>query len=145
MKMLDSRLDAMGTDRALSIGKRMREARKKAGYTIRELAERMQISPTHLNRIEMGERLMDSVEKMILFCDICHVPIEEFLILAGMKIPPNNTAVRRAFPDIQTVEQERAISAFADTITSNELTSEEISQVVNSAIAFAEFCKKNRR
>ena len=60
MKMLESRLDGIGTKKAIAIGNRMREARKDAGYTIRELAEKMDISPTHLNRIEKGERLMDS-------------------------------------------------------------------------------------
>lgn len=143
MKMLESRMDGRETVKALRIGERMRLDRKSAGYTIREIAEKIDISPTHLTRIERGERLMDSVEKLILFCEVCSVPVEDYLVLAGMTIP--STTIRKAFPAIQSQEEEDAISAFAKAITSNKLTSENITQMLNTAIAFAEFCDKQNQ
>lgn len=145
MKMLESRMDGIGTEKAIAIGNKMREARKDAGYTIRELAERMDISPTHLNRIEKGERLMDSVEKLILFCEICRVPIEDYLVLCGMKLSDEDTLVRRAFPSIRSKEEEEAIAAFAKAVTTKNLTAENITQMINTAIAFADFCDKQNQ
>lgn len=145
MKMLESRMDGIGTERAIAIGSRMREARKDAGYTIRELADKMDISPTHLNRIEKGERLMDSIEKLILFCEICRVPIEEYLVLCGMKLSDKDTPIYRAFPSIRTREEEEAIAAFAKTITTKNLTADNITQMLNTAIAFADFCDKQNQ
>ena len=145
MKMLESRLDGNGTEKAIRIGNRMRDARKDAGYTIRELADKMDISPTHLNRIEKGERLMDSVEKLILFCEICRVPIEDYLVLCGMDLSETDTPIRRAFPSIRTREEEEAIASFAKTITTKNLTSDNITQMLNAAIAFADFCDKQNQ
>lgn len=84
MKMLESRTKARGSEKAIRIGKAMREDRNNAGYSIRDLAKKMGISTTHLTRIERGERLMDSVEKLILFCEICRIPIAKYLILFGI-------------------------------------------------------------
>ncbi len=67
----------------MKIGEAMRDDRKQAGYSIRELAEKLDMSPVHLNRIEKGERPMDSVEKLTLFCDICKTPITKYLALYG--------------------------------------------------------------
>ena len=145
MKMLESRLDGIGTKKAIAIGNRMREARKDAGYTIRELAEKMDISPTHLNRIEKGERLMDSVEKLILFCEICRVPIEDYLVLCGMELSDADTPIRRAFPSIRTKEEEEAIASFAKAVTTKNLTADNITQMLNAAIAFADFCDKQNQ
>ena len=145
MKMLESRLDGIGTKKAIAIGNRMREARKDAGYTIRELAEKMDISPTHLNRIEKGERLMDSVEKLILFCEICRVPIEDYLVLCGMELSDADTPIRRAFPSIRTKEEEEAIAPFAKAVTTKNLTADNITQMLNAAIAFADFCDKQNQ
>lgn len=140
MRMLENRMDGRETEKAVRIGERMRIDRKNAGYTIREIAEKIDISPTHLTRIELGERLMDSLEKIILFCDICKVPVEDYLVLAGMEIP--STSIRKAFPSIRSQEEEDAISAFAKAITSKNLTNENITQLLNTAIAYAEFCDK---
>ena len=143
MKMLENRTDGMGSEKAIAIGSRMREDRKKAGYTIRELADKMDISPTHLNRIEKGERLMDSIEKLILFCSICHVPIEDYLVLCGMSIEED--PIRRAFPAIRSKAEEEAIAAFAEAVASKKLTEENIGQMVSTAVAFAEFCDRQNR
>ena len=141
----ESYMDEMGSDRAKIIGENMRDDRKAARYTIRELAEKIDVSPTHLNRIEKGERLMDSVDKLIRFCAVCQVPIEKYLVLSGMRLPEKDTPIRRAFPTIETPEQEQAIAAFAETICSKKLTPEDITQMLNTAIAYADFCDKKNR
>ena len=138
----ESYMDEIGSERSGIIGKNMAADRKAAGYTIRELAEKMDISPTHLNRMEKGERLMDSVAKLIIFCDVCRVPIEKYLTLCGMRISEKDTPIRRAFPAIENEEQENAIDAFAKMITSKKLTSEDITQILNTAVAYADFCDK---
>lgn len=145
MKILDNRMEERGTEHSRKIGNAMREDRKNAGYTIRELAEKMGISPTHLTRIESGERLMDSVKQLTLFCDACRVPIYKYLILCGMKSTENDSPVRRAFSAIQTEEQEEAVSVFANLLTSRNLTPENIRQMLNTAIAFADFCDKQNQ
>lgn len=145
MKMLESRMEERGSEHSRMIGRIMREDRKKAGYTIRSLAEKMDISPTHLTRIESGDRLMDSVAKLILFCDACSVPIEKYLVLCGMEIPETDTPVRRAFPAISSKEQEDAIVAFAKLITSKNLTDDNITQMLDTATAFADFCDKKNQ
>ena len=138
----ESYMDEMGSDRAKIIGENMRDDRKAARYTIRDLAEKIDVSPTHLNRIEKGERLMDSVDKLIRFCEVCQVPIEKYLVLCGMRISEKDTPIRRAFPAIENPEQEQAIAAFAETICSKKLTPEDITQILNTAIAYADFCDK---
>jgi len=145
MEMLESRIENIDPERAKAIGDRMRIARKEAGFTIRELAARMEISPTYLNRMENGKRLMDSVQNLISFCEICQVPIEDFLVLCGMKIPDSEAPIYRAFPAIKNEKQAEAISQFAKAITSKTLTDENISQMVNTAIAFADFCDKQNQ
>lgn len=145
MRMLDNRMDGIGSEKAIKLGKRMHDARKNAGYTIRELAELLDISPTHLNRMEKGDRLMDSIEKLILFCELCHVSIEEFLILAGMKPQEGITPIQRAFPTVTTQTEENAITAFVQIITSKKLTDANIEQMLNTALAYAEFCDKQNQ
>ena len=138
-------MEERGTAHSREIGNAMREDRKAKGYTIRELAIKMEVSPTHLTRIESGERLMDSVEKLILFCDACEVPIEKYLVLCGMKGPAKDTPIRRAFPAIKDDQQESAVATFAKLIASKDLTPENIQQMLNTAIAFADFCDKQNQ
>lgn len=145
MRMLDGRIEERGTEVSRRIGTAMREDRKDAGFTIRELAEKMNISPTHLTRIESGERLMDSIESLILFCEACHVPIDKYLVLCGLNNLEMDTPIRRAFPAVKSTQQEKAISTFARLITSKDLSEENILQILNTAIAFADFCDKQNQ
>lgn len=142
MKMLDSRIEGNGSQRAIEIGKAMKDARIAAGLGLRETAGIIGVSPTHLARIESGERLMDSLEKLIAFCELVHEPIEKYLVIAGMNIPDQQTPVRKAFPSITTDEQEQALTSFARIITSLKLTPDDYIQLINSATAYAEFCDK---
>ena len=145
MRMLDGRMEERGTEVSRRIGAAMREDRKNAGYTIRDLAEKMKISPTHLTRIESGERLMDSIEALILFCNACHVPVDKYLALCATGTVSMDTPIRRAFPSVKSEQQEKAISDFARLITSKDLTEENIQQMLNTAIAFADFCDRQNQ
>ncbi len=145
MNTLDSRMGARGTDRSRKIGAAMREDRKNAGFTIRDLALKMDISPTHLTRIESGERLMDSVEGLILFCKACSVPIDKYLALCGSEISDYNSPIHSVFPAIESPEQESAIAEFAKIVTTKKLTAENIQQMLNTAIAFADFCNRQNQ
>ena len=145
MNMLEGRMEARGTERSRKIGAAMREDRKNAGYTIRDLAKKMDISPTHLTRIETGERLMDSVEGLILFCKACSVPIDKYLALCGSDVSGYNSPIHNVFPSIESPVQESALSEFAKIITTKKLTEENIQQMLNTAIAFADFCDKQNQ
>ena len=145
MKQLESRIEGRDSEHARMVGAIIRQDRKNAGYTIRALAEKMDISPTHLTRIESGKRVLDSVVTLILFCEACNVPIEKYLVLSGMKLDEKDTPVRRAFPSISNQEQENAVAAFAELITSKNLTSDNISQMLDTATAFADFCDKKNQ
>ena len=67
-------------------GKRLRELRKRASLTQRELADKVGINFTYLSKIESGA--MPPPSKRILFrlADALNIDREELLILAG-KIP----------------------------------------------------------
>lgn len=82
---------------------------------------------------------------LIRFCSVCQVPIEKYLVLCGMHLSENDTPIRRAFPTVKTPEQEQAIAAFAETICSKKLTPEDITQMLNTAIAYADFCNKKNQ
>lgn len=141
----DEYLTNWGSDWAKRVGDMIREDRKKAGFTIRELAEKIEISPTHLNRMEKGERPLDSTKTLVRICETCLVPIERYLVMFGMHISEKDSPVRRAFPGIETEQQEEAISTFAKLITSKKLTTDNITQMINTAIAFADFCDKQNQ
>ena len=134
-----------GSDWALSVGKQIREDRKNVGLTIRELAEEIGISPTHLNRIENGERPLDSTKTLIRICQVCRVPLEKYLVMYGLRLNKDDTPVRRAFPRIENSAQEDAIVKFADLLISNNLTTDNIASMLNTATAFAEFCDKKNK
>lgn len=134
-----------GSEWAQKVGGMIREDRKAAGYTIRELAEKIEISPTHLNRMEKGDRPLDSTKTLVRICDVCHIPIERYLVMFGMRLSEMNTPIRRAFPSIKNSEQEKAISTFAKLVTSDNLSAENVQQMLNTAIAYADFCDRQNR
>lgn len=140
----ESYTEERGSERAKAIGENMRNDRKAARYTIRQLAELIDVSPTHLNRMEKGDRLMDSIAKLIRFCDVCQVPVEKYLVLCGLDYPNNESLIRRAFPMIKTDEQEKAISTFAEVITAGYLSNDNITQILNNAMAYAAYCQKQQ-
>lgn len=133
-----------GSDWAKKVGEQIKEDRTNAGYSIRRLAERIDVSPTHLSRMETGDRPLDSTKTLVRLCEACHVPIERYLVLYGMRISEKDSPIRRAFPSIETPAQEDAVNKFVNLLTSNDLTPEDITQILNAATAFSEFCTKNK-
>lgn len=143
MKQYASQQEGQGSELAIRIGAKMRADRKAAGYTLIEAADRIDVSQTHLTRLEKGDRLFDSVDKLIQWCNVVRVPIEGYLELMGWENKGATSLVRKAFPAITTDEQEAAINAFADLIIKKNLSPADMIQMVNAATAYAEFCDKN--
>lgn len=59
-------------------GMRIREARKKMGYTQFQLAEKLGISENFLGDIERGTKLL-SIEKLILIANVLKVSLDSLL------------------------------------------------------------------
>lgn len=127
---------------AKKVGGMIREDRKNAGFKVREFAEVIGISPTYLTRMEKGERPLDSTKTLVRICKACHVPIEKYLAMFGMEYSGRDTPIRRAFPTITTEQEEEAIAFFANLITLSNLAPDNITQILNVATAYAEFCEK---
>ena len=140
MNVLDNRTEGNGSELAIEIGKKMNKARIAFGYSLRELAGLMNISATHLNRIEKGERILDSIDLLISFCKNCHEPIEDYLIMLGWQSPENTTPIRKAFPAIETTEQEDTITALSRIIVTRRLNKEDMDQIVINVTAYANYC-----
>jgi transcriptional regulator with XRE-family HTH domain len=58
--------------------KLLRQARKDAGLTQEQLAERLQQTQSWISKCERGERRIDVIELM-KFCEAMHLPIQEFI------------------------------------------------------------------
>lgn len=138
----EGRREEIVTERARMIGEQFCNDRKNARYTIRDLAALLEISPTHLNRIEKGYRLLDSIGTLIRFCELCQVPINKYLLLYGMKYTEDSTPVRKAFPAIRTTDQEKAVIDFEEIITSGNLSTDDLRQIRDIVTAYADFCRK---
>ena len=61
-----------------NIGAAIRAARKQNGYTQEELAERLEVTPTHIKHIESGRRL-PSVEILFRVASELHFSIDKLL------------------------------------------------------------------
>jgi len=61
------------------IGKRIRELRKKRGYTLRELGEKLNFDFTYLSRVENGRKI-PSIELLQQMADFFNVDISYFFM-----------------------------------------------------------------
>lgn len=71
---------------AVALGRRLKLARLKKGYTQEYVAEKVELSVPHLSRIENGRKSV-YVNKLGIWCDLLDVSVEE--ILGGAVIPEN--------------------------------------------------------
>ena len=55
-----------------TIGQNVRRAREAAGMSLEGMAMRVRLSPTHLMRVEAGERPV-SIEELAALCDVLDV------------------------------------------------------------------------
>lgn len=61
------------------LGVSIRSKRKKLGLTQEELAEKVNLSPTHISNIETGKTKV-SLQALILICNVLNCLIDELLI-----------------------------------------------------------------
>ncbi|UOF90835.1 helix-turn-helix domain-containing protein [Fodinisporobacter ferrooxydans] len=61
----------------MDIGQRIKIFRKQYGYTALELAEALQVSQSHISRLENGTRL-PSIDFLMEFCDFLNITLGEF-------------------------------------------------------------------
>ena len=59
------------------VGQRVREERTAAGYKLEEFATALELDPTHLSRIERGERGLDSL-LLARIAGVLNVPMDAF-------------------------------------------------------------------
>lgn len=126
----------------LTPGQYLREKRLQRGYSIRRLAEEANCSASYLNRIEHGQRRLDSMANIILLASILDFPVSELLQLTGLPDSEMLSPIRTAFPGIQTRHQEIIITKFASLITAGTLSDEQMDQMIFNATAFKEYCQK---
>ena len=71
----------------ICIGKNIRRARKKAGLTQNEMAQKLGISVTHYSNQERAQRGI-SIENLVHICRILDIPLEELLkgAVGGIRI-----------------------------------------------------------
>jgi len=67
------------------IADKLKTARQKAGISLRELARRTHVSPTHLSRIEAGDGI-PSERLLRLICREIDADFDGFVVLTG-KLP----------------------------------------------------------
>lgn len=124
------------------LGQRLRDARKAKGWTIKELSEILGISTTHLTRLELGQRRVDSMALLMTFAENLDLPLEELIALQGQDFHENPSYVKLAFPGVTTENQIHAISKFASLISSSELSTQELEYLLIQATAMVEFWLK---
>lgn len=122
-----------------AFGNYVRNRRKELGMTIKDLAEKVGCSPTHVTRIELHQRKCDSMQLIDDFANALNVPTEQLLELAGQAIAESDDFLRRAIPSIRNDYQKQIIIEFAQLITGNPLTESEMRQLVIQATALVEF------
>lgn len=126
------------------LGQRIRAARKEHDWTIKELSQKVGISTTHLTRLELGQRRVDSMTLLTAFSDTLNIPMEELLRLSGQDLKNDTSYVKLAFPGITTEIQKQAIITFARLITTSPLEENEIAAIVTQATALTEYFNNHR-
>jgi transcriptional regulator with XRE-family HTH domain len=73
-------------DTRQKLGRRIKELRKKADLTQEQLAERVQIAPRHLSRLERGVHF-PSLDTLEMIAINLRVPLKEFFIFPEDETP----------------------------------------------------------
>lgn len=119
------------------LGPRIRRIRKEQKMTIQELANAMGCSSTHLTRIELGERQVDSVALIATIAQSLQVSPQELL---GNNPPSTGALIRSAFPGVQSEKQEQVLIQLASIIANKGLTDSQLEAMLEQATAYAEYC-----
>jgi transcriptional regulator with XRE-family HTH domain len=72
--------------KAASFGRVLRDSRRAAGITQRELAERAGVDFSYVSKLENDRLPAPAADTVVRFCEIMGVPAEQFLAL-GRRIP----------------------------------------------------------
>jgi len=98
-----------------TFGKTLKEARQRAGYTLRGFAQAVTLSPTYICQIELGKCPAPSAIRIAAFCDLLKIDSEELFSLTK-KIPAD-------IKDILIGEKSTIIELIriADSLDSNHL------------------------
>ena len=92
------------------LGKRLKEARLRCGYTQEYVAEQIDFSVPHLRGVERGVKSLNLV-KLGAWCDVLDVPIEQIVAAA---YTPENAAHNRQFGEIASKCSPEAIEVMLD-------------------------------
>jgi transcriptional regulator with XRE-family HTH domain len=76
----------MASERAIDIGRRIRESRTSAGLTQDEVARQAGVSPSYLSRLEAGSRVHPRLIHLRCIARVLGIPFEELVADAG---PPD--------------------------------------------------------
>jgi HTH-type transcriptional regulator, competence development regulator len=97
------------------LGGRLRQVRKMREWSLRDLAEKADISPAYLQKLERGQVQKPSPHVLHSLAEQLRVPYSNLMQLAGYVVP-NDSADRAALPNINTL-------AYA--LSSEDLTDDE--------------------
>lgn len=92
------------------IGKNMRDARKRAGFTQNEMAQKLGVSETHYSNLERARRTL-SLNFLVKFCAVLNIPFERLLsgAVSGIRICEDEAATA-------LTEDERLLRQIAEII-----------------------------
>ena len=99
---------------ALTFGQRIADFRGKKGFTQRELAKRVGITPTALNYYEKDKR-EPNVQTIIKIIDVLEISSEQLLNINHTK---NNPTAQSEQPDSK--DKERLINELAETLSKKD-------------------------
>jgi transcriptional regulator with XRE-family HTH domain len=105
-----------------TFGEALRERRRAAGLSQRDLAERTRLDFSYISKIENGRLPPPAADTIVLICNALEIPPEELLALTG-KIP---SAVQ------QTVSTNRTAQEFLREVQEMGLTNDEWKKMVKS-------------
>ena len=116
--------------KAQKFGARLRELRKQAGLTLRELAERVNIDFTYLSKIESGAMPPPSEKVILQLAEALNTDKDELIILAG-RIPSD---IAQILKDEETLKRLR--STHAEQTVQSSGNRGEIADVVKRSALF---------
>lgn len=110
-----------------SFGPTLRELRKARGFTLREFAQLLGVSPTYMSLVEQEKEKPPTAERIKLIAKILGISIDELLVLAG-KLPEDLPKIIHGQP--------KALTSFLR--TARHLTAKQINALTEQAKALAQ-------
>ena len=130
-----------------TIGKYLRQRRLAKRMSMREVAEKADVSHTEIYRIESGEREYPSIRVLTALGKALNIPNDEILRLAGYKSEDDDNVplMERLFPELKTDKLQDTAQRIIDGLArNNDLEDSDYDALVNQMDMFLDFAKKNR-